>query len=222
MWVVFQKSDKKIVGASASSPQPIPKEQALQEVVRGMGEGHDVNNFDAVEVNDHAKVGSMLRAIGEGKARVQDVAQGIANLVDETAAGASLAVTVEGNVDIHAVDQVPLMQATPTAFVTIRVQKVDAQGKPLTRKTIDKEVLWLRTDAGFLRANTGTPPAGTLSGAGGGDVLVGAGPSEIRSVTLVSGTASFRLYAEPAKRLATVQILHQDPSLRATVRVEFI
>jgi hypothetical protein len=132
--------------------------------------------------------------------------------LEDDATEVFLSVTVEGAQGTHPVDKVPLLQANPSSFVTIKLQKLDAKGKPLTRKTLDKDVLWLRTDHGFLRAD----PA-----AGGATFSPGTMPPDVRSVTLGSGTASFRLYAEPVQRLATVQILSTNPGLNAAVRVEF-
>jgi hypothetical protein len=99
------------------------------------------------------------------------------------------------------VDGAALIPADGKSFVTIRLSKMDSQGKPLARKK-DGDTLWLRTDQGTLRDE--------------------GGEKEIRSIKLSSGKAVFRLYSAKAKRLATVHVFNADPYLRDTaVRVEF-
>lgn len=211
MWVVYLKSNREIVGASGAGGKDRPKEDAMEEIVRGLAAPQDISAYDAIQIEEPEKIQQFFGARMRRTARLVETA-GKVNFVEQAAEEFLLAVTVEGTQDLHPVDQVPLMPANPTSFVTIRLQKTDATGKPMTRKTLDKDVLWLRTDAGFLRADQG--PGGTTS--------AGMMPPDIRSVTLVSGAASFRLYADTVKRLATVQILSTDPRLNATVRVELI
>lgn len=212
MWVVYRKEDKAIVGTTPAGGQEIDKKAAIEMIVNGLASAGSIDQFDALQVKDQEKALKVLDSMMNRTAKVAEN-RGLLDVVDDDSTDVFLSVTVEGAQGNHPVDQVPLLQANPSSFVTIKLQKLDARGKPLTRKTVDKDVLWLRTDYGFLRAD---------SGAGGTTTSPGMMPPDVRSVTLGSGTASFRLYAETVQRLATVQILSTNASLNAAVQVEFV
>lgn len=204
MWVIYRKSDKKVVGTSADSEHDLGKKEALEEVLRGLADAGKADDYEALQVKDRDKARDFLLKAARGQGRLVE-AQGSIEIAEEGGMEQSrLNLTVEPTTGSHPVDQVPLVTAGEP--VTIRLAKVDQQGKALGRAA-DKETLWLRTNFGTLRAD-----------------VAGAGPSqEIRSVTLSNGKASFKLFPEGTqKRLATVQILSTEASLSATVRVEFI
>lgn len=212
MWVVYRKADKAIVGTTPVGGQEANKDAAIAMIVQGLTSPGKVDEYDALQVKEQEKALKILDALMSRTAKVTEN-KGLMDVVEDDATEVFLSVTVEGAQGTHPVDQVPLLSANPSSFVTIKLQKLDAKGKPLTRKTVDKDVLWLRTDYGFLRSD----PA-----SGGTIVSPGTMPPDVRSVTFSSGAASFRLYAETVQRLATVQILSTTPSLNAAVQVEFV
>jgi hypothetical protein len=203
MWVVFRKSDGAVVGATAESEIDVGKDKALQEVVANLIGGPKADDFDAVQVKDKDKASRLAENATRGRAKVQSKG-GALNLVEETPEEAHLAATTNAT-QFHPVDKVPLIPADGQAFLVVTLQKIDPQGKPLTRKTKDNEVIWLRTNHGSLREDKDESR------------------QEIRSVTLASGTARFRVYSENAKRLARVEMLSENPDLRiGGLQVEFI
>ena len=206
MWVIFRKSDNEVVGLSADSEIDVDKEKALQEVVAGLTDVKDSKDYDAFQVKGSDAVLSIQEKLSRprGKSKVQTAKGGSDLEVVEEAAGESGSIVVTTNAkQFHPVDKVPLIPGDGQSFLVVTLQKVDDQGKPVVRKTKDNDVIWLRTNAGSLRADSG-------------DFL------EIRSITLASGTASFRIQSENAKRLATVQMLTANPDLRLPgLQVEF-
>jgi hypothetical protein len=213
MWVIFNKSDKSVVGTTADTEKDPEKRAAIDEVVRNLAEPPAVADLDAIQVSDRKRAQALLQGIGRGRARIID-SKGKTDVVtqDEDPDTSFLTVSTDAK-DFHPVDKVPLMPGDGQAFLTITVTKTDLQGAARVRKTVDTDLLWLRTTNGFLRSDPGTRrPASDNSF-----------PPEIRSIRLTAGTATFRLYSEPAKRLATVQILSEDRSVNNTViQVEFI
>jgi hypothetical protein len=204
MWVVFRKSDGAVVGASADSEVDIEKDKALQEVVANLVDGGSPAQYDAVQVKDRTKVVSLTERAHRGKAKVRPGKGGELDFVDDTPEESLLTVATNAS-QLHPVDKVPLIPADGKAFLVVTLQKADSQGKPTTRKTKDNEVIWLRINHGSLREDKDE------------------NPQEIRSVTLASGTARFRIYSENAKRLARVEMLSENPDLRiGGLQVEFI
>ena len=207
MWVIFRKSDNEVVGLSADSEIDLDKEKALQEVVAGLIDVKDPNDYDAFQAKGRDAVLSIQEKLSRprGKAKVQTAKGGSDLEVVGEAAGESGTVQVTTNAtQFHPVDNVPLIPGDGQSFLVVTLQKSDDGGKPLIRKTKDNDVIWLRTNQGTLREDKDQNPA------------------EIRSVTLGSGTAKFRLYSAPAKRLATVQMLTANPDLRLPgLQVEF-
>lgn len=203
MWAIFRKSDGTIVSFSADTEVEIDKEKALKEAVQGLAGSKNVNDYDAIEVKDREKIRSLARSVGRGAVRVKTGAGGRLDVQDESPDSASLVITTNAQ-QFHPVDNVPLIPADGSSFLVVTVQKVNDQGQPLSRPSVDNDVVWLRIDHGTLRDDTEIPQS-------------------IRSVTLANGTARFRVYSEAARRLATVQMLTANRELQAGgLRVEFI
>jgi hypothetical protein len=103
--------------------------------------------------------------------------------------------------DFHKVDGIPEIPADGTSFITITIQKVNIQGKPLTT-TKDNHEIFLRTDAGMIKDAKGS--------------------EEIRCLELQQGKAAFRLYSEERKRVAKVHVMCTDPNVMNTsIHIEF-
>lgn len=215
MWVIYQKSDRKVVGLSADSDIELDKDKALQEVVRGLNGSPDPSLFDAYQVKERGRGHDLAIALARGTLKVQDTKSGGQDVTDDSPDVTALLVTTNAK-DFHPVDKVPLLAGDGQSFLVFTVQKTDDQGKQLTRKTRDNDTIWLRTTNGSLRED---PPTQQQSGRGAAaDASL---PREIRSVQLTAGTATFRVYSENARRLATVTLLPTDPNQRgATVQVE--
>lgn len=203
MWAIFQKSDGKIVSFSADAEVEIDKEKALKEAVQGLAGSKNVNDYDAFQVQDREKIRSLARSVGRGAVKVKTGAGGKLDLEDDSPDRASLLITTNAQ-QFHPVDSVPLIPADGSSFLVVTLQKVNEQGQPLNRPSVDNDVIWLRIDHGTLRDDSEIPQS-------------------IRSVTLANGTARFRVYSEAARRLATIQMLSANRELQAGgLRVEFI
>lgn len=204
MWVIFQKSDGRIVSASADSEVEMSKEAALKEVVQGLTGSRNVSDYDAILVKDREQFRNMTRAVSRGDARVRTSnLTGKQDLVDDSPDTSSLVITTNAE-QFHPVDNVPLIPADGRSFLIVNLQKVSDKGEALVRKTVDTDVIWLRINHGTLRDNTQDP-------------------QPIRSVKLVSGAASFRVFSGTERRLATVQMLSSNPELQTGgLQVEFI
>lgn len=203
MWAIFQKSDGTIVSFSADAEVEIDKEKALKEAVQGLAGSKNVNDYDAFQVQDREKIRSLARSVGRGAVRVKTGAGGKLDLEDDSPDRASLLITTNAQ-QFHPVDSVPLIPADGSSFLVVTLQKVNEQGQPLNRPSVDNDVIWLRIDHGTLRDDSEIPQS-------------------IRSVTLANGTARFRVYSEAARRLATIQMLSANRELQAGgLRVEFI
>jgi len=212
MWVIFNKSDNCFFNDTAATEKDPEKSAAIDEVVRNLATPPNVADLDAVQVSDRKRAQALLQGIGRGRARVIDF-KGKTDVVsqEEDPDTSFLSVSTDAK-SFHPVDKVPLMPGDGQSFLTITVTKTDLQGAARARKTVDTDLLWLRTTNGSLRSDPGTSPATDRSL-----------PPEIRSIRLTAGTATFRLYSEAAKRVATVQIMSEDRSLNDTVlRVEFV
>src|SRR5262245_11064174 len=182
MWAMHQKSDGKIVSRTADSDVEIDKEQALKETVPGLVGSKNVNDYDAFQVKDREKVRDVARVVGRGAARIRTTSGGKQDVVDDAPDSSALVVSTNAT-QFHPVDNVPLIPGDGTSFLVVTLQKVNDQGQPLTRKTVDNDVIWLRIDHGRLLQDDDRA-------------------QEIRSVTLASGTAKFRIQSTNAKRLA--------------------
>lgn len=200
MWVIYRKSDRKIVGLSPDCKPDLKKDFALKEVVKGLVESGPLKNYDAIQISDRAQardyIGAfpatlVLRKKEKGKVRLSIEKPEISSLVLQCDAE-----------DIHPVDGVPEIPADGTSFTKISVQKIDERGKPQKGKK-DNDSLYLRTDYGTLRSVDGA--------------------AEVSTVKLDKGQATFRLVSEKAKRVATVQVLNVDPKLEdVSLLIEFI
>ena len=102
--------------------------------------------------------------------------------------------------DEHPVDGVGELPADGQSFATITIEKLGADGEPLTRRRDDDEV-FLRTTGGTLQDERGRP---------------------LRSVRLSSGRGRFRLVSEAAARVVTVEALAPPPLAGAELRLEFV
>lgn len=203
MWAIFRKSDGMIVSLSADTEVEIDKEKALKEAVQGLAGSRNVNDYDAIEVKDREKIRGVARSVGRGSVKVKAGAGGKLDVEDESPDSASLVISTNAQ-HFHPVDNVPLIPADGSSFLVVTLQKVNDQGQPLNRQSVDNDVIWLRIDHGTLREDTEIP-------------------QPIRSVTLAKGMARFRVYSEAARRLATVQMLSTNRELQAGgLRVEFI
>jgi hypothetical protein len=198
MWVIFRKSDKKVLSTSPGPRGAGKKNGVLEEVVRGLEGAPELADVDAIEVEDERTVLALSEGLALGRVTVEPTKEGGLTLVDASPELTIVLVTTDAQ-QFHPVDNVPLIAGNGTAFLTVTLQKVKQEGGiPLTRVTKDNEVIWLRTDHGTLREDKD------------------GSPQEIRSVKLAGGTAKFRLYSENAK-------LSTNPALRlGGVRVEFI
>ncbi len=199
MWLIFQKSDGKVVGASADSAIDLEKEQALAEIAGGFTGAGAIEDYDAVQVTDRSRGFSLLQALGRGELVVRAAKSGALEIVEERPELSALRLSTDAT-EFHPVDNVPLIPGDGASFLTIQIQKVNEAGKPLERKK-DNDELWLRTDHGTLRDEKG---------------------KDIRSLKLSSGKAAFRLVSEPARRVATVHVFNANPQLGDTlIRAEF-
>lgn len=205
MWVIFQKSDGKIVSASSGAEIEQSKEAALKEVVEGLVNARALGDYDAILVKDREQVSRLARSINQGSAKVTSGAGGKLEMVDEGPETSFLAITTNAT-DFHPVDNVPLIPADGSSFLLVTLQKTDERGAALATGEDEKglqEVIWLRTDQGSLRDDRDP----TL---------------EIRSIAFQNGVARFRLYSGRERRLATVQMLSTNPNLQVGgLQVEF-
>src|SRR6185436_5912632 len=199
MWLIFQKSDGKVIGASADSAVDLGKEQALREAASGLADAGAIEDYDAVQVTDRSRMSSLHEALRQGELVVRTTRSGELEIKEERPDVFVLRVTTDAT-EFHPVDNVPLIPGDGESFLTIQIQKINDEGKPFERKK-DNDELWLRTDHGTLRDEKG---------------------KDIRSLKLSSGKAAFRLHSEPARRLASVRIFNGDQNVYDTVvRVEF-
>jgi len=195
MWVVFRKSDGKVIAATAQAPGK--KETALAEVVRGLVGSPSIEGFDAVEVEDTGVALGLRPGNQRQELSVRAGTGGKMAVVDATPEAAFVQITTNAR-DFHPVDNVPLIPGDGTSFLVVTLQKVGEQGKQLATSAKDNnDVIWLRPSHGTLREDRDPDPR------------------EIRSVTLVGGIGRFRFYSERAKRLATVQMLPENPHIQA-------
>jgi hypothetical protein len=103
--------------------------------------------------------------------------------------------------DFHTVDGIGEIPADGQSFTTITIEKLNSQGDPL-RRGRDNDEVFLRTNAGVIKDEQGS--------------------QDIRNLKLTKGKASFRLYSEDRKRVATVQLISANPYLADTsISIEF-
>ena|SRR2546425_5014401 len=200
MWVIYQKADRKIVGVSAHSVPDLEKEFALKEVVRGLANPGSLENYDAIQISDLAQMAASM-AVPLERAVLREIHPGKLELAVEEPKISLLRIRTDAS-DLHPVDGIPEIKADGTSFATITVQKVNESGEPMLGED-DNDPLYLRTDYGSLWSTDGR--------------------EEITTVRLERGQASFRLVAERARRVATVQVFNADLKVRDNnIRIEFV
>jgi hypothetical protein len=219
MWVIYRRSDRQAVGSTVDAGVKLSKEQALEDVVGGLIGSPAIAEFDAVEVETPEEQEILMRTMGSGRTRLTDRGDGSLRVEDNLPEDAAIQVTTNAT-DFHPVDGVPLLPGDGESFLVVTLTKLVSTGdtslvsggEGAARAPIGGEeekgpddVIWLRPSHGSIREDN--------------DVT----RQEIRSVTLVNGTARFRFYSDAAKRLANVQMLSANPSLQlGGLQVEFI
>jgi hypothetical protein len=104
--------------------------------------------------------------------------------------------------DRHVVDGIGEIAADGTSYCTITLQKMDMNGAAITVSAQEDE-LFLRTTGGVIMDDTGG--------------------QRIRSLTLRSGRAAFRLVSEPSPKIVTVSVFSRDPLLsKVEMQIEFV
>lgn len=205
MWLIYRKSDNEIMGSTVDGDVKITKEEALKQVVDGLIGGPDIGEFDAIELKEGAELEAFRRPPIGGKPRLADRGDGTLAVVDSSTEAAEIRVTTDAQ-EFHPVDGVPLLPGDGESFLLVTLEKVSqADGTSMIRLGgEDKEEIWFRPSHGSVREDSENP-------------------QEIRSIQLVNGTARFRFYSEPAKRLASVEMLSANPNLiLGGLQVEFI
>lgn len=200
MWVVFRKSDRKVIGTTAhSSSRELDKEFALAEVVKWRVKDAKTEDFDAIQVRDPERVRALLSLDARQEVLLEEDPDGELLPRIRTPERFFLRVTTNAQA-FHPVDGVALIPADNKSAVEISIQKVDEQDRPVARAA-DNDELWLRTDYGTLH---------DLSG------------NLVHKLRLSRGEAAFRLQSGASPRLAAVRIFNADFDLDdAFVRVEF-
>jgi hypothetical protein len=200
MWIIYRKANQKVIGMTAHSKRDIDKQSALQEVVKGFAASGSPSDFDAIQVTDYDQAMSLMFARPD-QMHLEKNSDGSLQISVVQPKISFLKLTSDAP-DVHPVDGMPEISADGKSFTTITVQKVDERWQPQADRT-DNDQLYLRTDRGTLQSADGT--------------------EEISSIKLKKGKVTFRLVAETAKRVATVQVFNADPNLRdGGIRVEFI
>ncbi len=199
MWVIYNKSERAIVGLTPNSVLDVDKSTALKETVEGLVKREKVSAYDAIQVNDHKKAQEYMDAFPE-KLVLTGTAK-TPKLTFRDPEVFSLYITSNAP-DKHPVDGIPEIAADGKGFTTLTIKKMDERYKP-QRGTKDNEVLYLRTDYGTLRDENGK--------------------KDISRIQLKKGEAKIRLYSEKLKRVATIQIITPGNALRDSLyRIEFI
>jgi hypothetical protein len=198
VWVVYRKATKQVVGLTANTAIDVDKSTALNAIVEGLLEKKPIQEYDAILVQDLEQASDYMAAfpdklvLGKGKG-------GLRVVIREPEAF-SLHVTCDAP-DRHPVDRIPTIPGDGQSFTTLTIQVIDERSVA-QRAERHRDVLYLRTDHGTLRDSQGV--------------------NDISSVQLQNGSAAIRLVSGQIKRVATVQILSADQSVRsADFRVEF-
>jgi len=104
--------------------------------------------------------------------------------------------------DQHIVDGIGEIAANGTSCCTMTIEAVGADDSPLIEEPQQAEI--------FLRTT-------------GGVLMDAAGENRIRSVTLRSGRAAFRLVSEASPKVITVSAFGQTPALiKGEIQIEFV
>jgi hypothetical protein len=104
--------------------------------------------------------------------------------------------------DRHVVDGIGEIVADGASYCTIAVQKMGLNGVAVIGSEHQDEL--------FVRTT-------------GGSIMDEKGAQRIRSLTLQSGRAAFRLVSEPSPKIVTVSVLSRTPLLANTgIQIEFV
>lgn len=200
MWIVYRKTDRKIVGMSALSASDLKKDFALEEIVKGLIEHGSPNEYDAIQISDREQAFKFMN-VPLDRLVLEERENGVVNLAIKEPKKAMLVLRSDVP-DVHPVDGIPEIVADEESFTTITVQKVDERGVDKKEKE-DNDLLYLRTNYGTLKSADGK--------------------KDISSINLNQGQAAFRLVSEKAKRVATVKIFNADAYLMDnSIQIEFI
>jgi hypothetical protein len=199
VWVVYQKATKKIVGLTPNTDLDVDKERAVSEIVDGLLVKTAIQEYDAILVQEREKAADYM-AVFPDKLILTEGTGGLRVIIREPESF-SLHVSCDAP-EKHPVDGIPMISGDGTSYTTITIQKIDERKVP-QRGEAQNDTLYLRTDHGAIR-----------------DVQ---GDAELGSVQLKNGRAAIRLFSEPIKRVATVQVMSTDPKLPSVdFRVAFI
>jgi len=199
MWIIYEKTNRKIVGLSPVCLVDPEKPEAVKQMVAGLINPQALSKYEAIQVTDNVRAGALHEALRDWL--VLREVKGKLEVAIEEPRRSFLALTSDAP-DVHPVDGIPEITADGESFTTITAAKTDEQGKPQQSKD-DNDQLYLRTDYGTLFSADGK--------------------KEINSIKLAKGQATFRLVSEKARRVATVQVFNADAGLLdRTIRIEFI
>ena len=200
MWVVFRKSDRKIIGTSAQSRIELEKAKAIAELVRGHAEGAKISDFDAVQVRDLEQIRKLRDPSTREHVQIQEEPGGGLELSIEQPESFSLAVGTSVGLR-HPVDETALVPADGETITEVTIQKIDQNRKPVARAQ-DDDRLFLRADHGVLLDTKGEP---------------------VYHLRLSRGEGAFQLRSGSEARLATVRVFNGDPNLEdASIQIEFV
>ena len=199
MWVVYVKSELKIVGLTAECEKDANKETALKEVVSGLVKPKEISAYNAIQVKDRENALEYMEAFPDKLVLKGPRTKPSLTIRDPETF--SLHITTDAK-DVHPVDGIPEIPADGKSAATITILKIDDRNKP-QKGAKGKDQIYLRTDHGLLRDTKNT--------------------KDISSITLKNGKAAFKLVSEKAKRVATIQMLNTNPKLPDTsYQIEFI
>lgn len=199
MWIIYKKTDRHIIGVTALGPKDSDKNTALTEVVKGSVNPGELSEYDALQVTDLVRAQRYMEAFPERLRVVGDASKPRLAVRDPESFSLILESDAE---DKHPVDGIPEIAADGASSTVITITKVDERFKP-QKGDGDNEELYLRTDHGIIRDETGE--------------------NDINKVKLIQGQARIRLFSEKLKRVATLQVISASDHLPETsIRIEFI
>jgi hypothetical protein len=199
MWVVYRKGARSIIGLTADGGIDPDKATAIKEIVGGTVAPGDIGEYEAIRVTDREKIPQYLDAF-PGRLAVAGTTKQPKLVIREPEVF-SLYITTDAT-DKHPIDGIPTIPADGTSSVLITIQKVDERTKPQTGKKDNDQL--------YLRANHGT-------------IRDAAGKEAISRITLNKGEARIRLFSETVRRVATLQIMANNPGIEdCMLRIEFV
>lgn len=196
----------------ASTPHGViepTKEKAIHTLWSSMKRlrEKDVESYNAILITDNQKAHQLLNAgtfnwelIKDATGKVCDV--GIKKIdITNKITPAALHITSDAK-DLHLIDGIGEIPADGTSFCTITLKKVDAEGKTVSKKVPDEQLI-IRTTGGLVKDAKGKKP--------------------IRFLTLTRGEATFRLYSETIPRFVTITVFSTIKYVRpGKLSLEFI